>query len=260
VRYNAQKSKVGNYYSTPIFAFRCKCHLCDGWFDIRTDPQNARYVVVEGARQKEETWDPAENGGYAVYDTEAASASASAEVDPFAALEKDTDQQSAVRVRRNRMDELGAASARIAADPYAVSRQLRDRFRAEKREALAKQKRDDGVLEKYGLDDTLQLGSEAEDPEASARTAQQWSASRENRGLPAAATAQADLGSTIRKNTAARAFDVFGGDAEPTTRIRLKRKSDVAEVPKEPPASPPKPPPPLTLLAGYGSSEEDEDE
>ena len=39
VRYNAQKKKVGNYYSTPIFGFRCKCHLCSGWFELRTDPK-----------------------------------------------------------------------------------------------------------------------------------------------------------------------------------------------------------------------------
>nr|KAG5710256.1 hypothetical protein BaRGS_008972 [Batillaria attramentaria] len=27
VRYNAEKSKVGNYYTTPIYKFRMKCHL-----------------------------------------------------------------------------------------------------------------------------------------------------------------------------------------------------------------------------------------
>ncbi|GJN93474.1 hypothetical protein Rhopal_006531-T1 [Rhodotorula paludigena] len=62
VRYNAEKQKVGNYYSTPIYAFRFKCHLCSGRVEIRTDPQNTRYVVTEGARQKNEEWDPAENG------------------------------------------------------------------------------------------------------------------------------------------------------------------------------------------------------
>src|SRR5712671_462361 len=39
VRYNAEKKKIGMYYSTPIFSFRCKCHLCSGWFEIQTDPQ-----------------------------------------------------------------------------------------------------------------------------------------------------------------------------------------------------------------------------
>jgi hypothetical protein len=31
--------------------------------------QNTRYVVVSGARRKEEDWDPAENGGFAVLGT-----------------------------------------------------------------------------------------------------------------------------------------------------------------------------------------------
>lgn len=39
VRYNAEKKKIGSYYSTPIYSFRCKCHLCSGWFEIHTDPK-----------------------------------------------------------------------------------------------------------------------------------------------------------------------------------------------------------------------------
>lgn len=86
VRYNAEKKKVGSYYSTPIYSFRCKCHLCDGWFEIQTDPkvrhallacwsmftlpwQNTRYVVVSGARQKDEEWNPEEHGGFAIHGT-----------------------------------------------------------------------------------------------------------------------------------------------------------------------------------------------
>ncbi len=85
MRYNAEKKKVGNYYSTPIYSFRCKCHLCDGWFEIHTDPKvrffcawrrkylmamkskNTRYVVVAGARQKDEDWNPEDNGGFAIH-------------------------------------------------------------------------------------------------------------------------------------------------------------------------------------------------
>ena len=89
VRYNAEKKKIGNYYSTPIYSFRCKCHLCDNWFTIETDPkvrlcfsihtystrlltiysQNTRYVVTSGARQKDEDWNPEDNGGFAVFGT-----------------------------------------------------------------------------------------------------------------------------------------------------------------------------------------------
>lgn len=107
VRFNAEKSKVGNYLSTPIWNFRCKCHLCQNWFEIRTDPkvssqsngeveilrvrvkcwssnlrhpntsltldclQNTQYICHSGARRKEEDWDPEEEGnGAFIADTE----------------------------------------------------------------------------------------------------------------------------------------------------------------------------------------------
>lgn len=38
VRYNAEKKKIGMYYTTPIYQFRMKCHLCDNHFEIKTDP------------------------------------------------------------------------------------------------------------------------------------------------------------------------------------------------------------------------------
>lgn len=38
VRYNAEKKKIGMYYSTPVYQFRMKCHLCDNHFEIKTDP------------------------------------------------------------------------------------------------------------------------------------------------------------------------------------------------------------------------------
>lgn len=65
MRYNAQKKRVGNYHSTPIWAFRCKCHLCSSWFEVRTDPANAAYVVHEGAKRQNDEWDPVANGGFA---------------------------------------------------------------------------------------------------------------------------------------------------------------------------------------------------
>ena len=64
VRYNAEKRKVGNYYSTPIYGFRCKCHLCQHWFEIRTDPEHTRYVVHEGAKAQNQEWDAEENGAF----------------------------------------------------------------------------------------------------------------------------------------------------------------------------------------------------
>ncbi len=61
VRYNAEKTKIGMYFSTPIHLFRMKCHLCDQHFEIKTDPANLDYVIISGARRKEQRWDMAEN-------------------------------------------------------------------------------------------------------------------------------------------------------------------------------------------------------
>lgn len=87
-RYNAEKKKIGMYYTTPVYQFRMKCHLCDNHFEIKTDPgvsivifgdvmktamesanfliklslfQNLDYVIVSGARRQENRWDPTQN-------------------------------------------------------------------------------------------------------------------------------------------------------------------------------------------------------
>lgn len=67
VRYNAEKKKVGSYFSTPIWQFGCKCHLCGEWFYIQTDPKNTQYVVTSGARKQEQDWDPVEAGSLGAF-------------------------------------------------------------------------------------------------------------------------------------------------------------------------------------------------
>lgn len=75
VRYNAEKKKIGMYYTTPLYEFKMKCHLCDNHYIIRTDPkvsfknfihfnysyfQNFDYELVEGLRRQEKRFDPAD--------------------------------------------------------------------------------------------------------------------------------------------------------------------------------------------------------
>ena len=38
-----------------------KCHLCDQHFEIKTDPANLDYVIISGAKRKEQRWDMGEN-------------------------------------------------------------------------------------------------------------------------------------------------------------------------------------------------------
>ncbi|KAH9018470.1 DUF572-domain-containing protein [Lactarius pseudohatsudake] len=177
VRYNAEKKKIGMYYSTPIFSFRCKCHLCSGWFEIQTDPQNTRYVVVSGARRKEEDWDPAENGGFAVHDTEGKIEP----VDPLAALEKTTDAQThATKVQAPRLEQLEDLSAHYNEDPYAHSQRARKRFRAEKKVEQARAEADKSLKEKYGLPAELAL-ERADDASTAAEARDEWARGRAER-------------------------------------------------------------------------------
>ncbi|KAH0833130.1 CWC16 protein [Lanmaoa asiatica] len=173
VRYNAEKKKVGSYYSTPIYSFRCKCHLCDGWFEIQTDPKNTRYVVVSGARQKDEEWNPEENGGFAIHDTDGNAGP----VDPLVALEKSTTAQDHVnKVQIPRIESLQEVSDRYNSDPYTLSTLLRKRFRAEKKIDAAKRAVDVQLKDRYGLPETLQLAEEDDESKNVAR--EQWEKGR----------------------------------------------------------------------------------
>ncbi|OCH90351.1 DUF572-domain-containing protein [Obba rivulosa] len=168
VRYNAEKKKIGNYYSTPIYSFRCKCHLCDGWFEIQTDPKNTRYVVTSGARQKDEDWDPEENGGFAVHDTDPNAGP----VDPLAALEKTTAAKNYVeQVQVPRIEALQTLSDHYGTDPYSLSRKVRKRFREDKKVEQAKQTSDEKFKSTYGLPETLALAEDNEELRVEARDA-----------------------------------------------------------------------------------------
>ncbi|EJF55855.1 CWC16 protein [Dichomitus squalens] len=174
VRYNAEKKKVGNYYSTPIYSFRCKCHLCSGWFEIQTDPKNTRYVVVSGARQKEEDWDPEENGGFAVHETDPNQGP----VDPLAALEKSTDAQNHMNnVQVPRIEALQNLADHYSSDPYTHSLRVRRRFREQKKIEKAREEADESIKSVYGLPEALALS--AEDDETRAKAKQEWEEGRQ---------------------------------------------------------------------------------
>ncbi|EKM57829.1 uncharacterized protein PHACADRAFT_206701 [Phanerochaete carnosa HHB-10118-sp] len=173
VRYNAEKKKIGSYYSTPIYSFRCKCHLCSGWFEIQTDPKNTRYVVVSGARQKEEGWDPEENGGFAVHDTE----SKQGTEDPLAALEKTTAAQDHMnQVQIPRLEALQNLSDHYGSDPYTLSKKARKRFREVKRVEKEKQAEENELKGRYGLPEELKLTRNSKETEEQDR--EEWRKAR----------------------------------------------------------------------------------
>merc|ERR1719458_1710878 len=62
VRYNAEKTRVAMYYTTPVYQFKMRCHMCSNPITIKTDPGNMDYIVVSGGRRVEQRWDPTGNG------------------------------------------------------------------------------------------------------------------------------------------------------------------------------------------------------
>jgi coiled-coil domain-containing protein 130 len=53
-RYNAEKKKIGYYFSSPIYSFKMTCHLCSGPIEIHTDPKLGEYIIKEGLRKRVE--------------------------------------------------------------------------------------------------------------------------------------------------------------------------------------------------------------
>lgn len=187
VRYNAEKKKIGAYYSTPIFSFRCKCHLCDGWFEIQTDPKvhtqsfmspvlNSLHRILvmwlfralvkrmkTGIQKKMAvTLSTARllRGAVlesfphrSITDTEAHAVPA----DPLASLEKTTDAQKGLVKAQDRLESLQEVSEHYNSDPFSLSSKVRKRFREEKKVEKAKKQADDKIKDRYGLPETLSL-------------------------------------------------------------------------------------------------------
>jgi len=139
VRFNAEKKKVGAYYSTPIWSFRMRHADCGGVIEIRTDPANAEYVVTEGGTRRDTGEDKDDSlvassggalvgriGGEILTEKE----KDALRKDAFARLEKTIEDRAVLIERSHRIAELEDASHRAWEDPYTQNRRLRAAFRA----------------------------------------------------------------------------------------------------------------------------------
>ena len=131
VRFNAEKKKVGNYYSTPIYSFRMKHTACGGWIEIRTDPKNTAYVVVEGAKKRDHGDDKVNEGDLELRTEEEKEKLRN---DAFAALEVTIEDRKEATANKARIDELIEAKERDWDDPYAANQKLRKGFRVGRKE------------------------------------------------------------------------------------------------------------------------------
>ncbi|KAI9487502.1 MAG: CWC16 protein [Benjaminiella poitrasii] len=148
VRYNAQKKQIGKYYSTPILQFRMKCHLCDNWIEIHTDPKNHEYVVVSGARKKVEEWNPEDTEVMQLQDKEEKE---KLEADPMYRLEHDIKDKNKIEESKPRITQIQNLNDAQWADPYTRSQQLRKQFREEKKREKRKAEETEKIRDKHSL-------------------------------------------------------------------------------------------------------------
>lgn len=141
VRFNAEKKKEGEYYTTPIWSFKFKCTKCKNGIVIKTDPQNARYKVVTGGLEQNFSSPPMLNN----------ESDKKEDKDAFKQMEKEKLQIQQASLARSQIQYLYELNSRRWKDSYATSRKLRDKFRRE-RHALESQKNiDDDISNRNSL-------------------------------------------------------------------------------------------------------------
>lgn len=148
VRFNAEKKKVGNYYSTPIWSFRMKHSACGGWWEIRTDPKATEYVVVEGARRRE--YGPEEKGGEGEERFLTEEERQKRREDAFASLEGKLEDKGNEKKIKERVEELYDKSE-VWRNPYKVNAQLRKDFRIKRKVWEKEERQKEGMQNKFSL-------------------------------------------------------------------------------------------------------------
>ncbi|XP_062967409.1 probable splicing factor YJU2B isoform X2 [Cynocephalus volans] len=157
VRYNAEKKKVGNYYTTPIYRFRMKCHLCVNYIEMQTDPANCDYVIVSGAQRKEERWDMVENEQVLTTEHEKKQ---KLETDAMFRLEHGEADRSTLKKALPTLSHIQEAQ-NAWKDDFALNSMLRRQFREKKKAIQEEEERDQALQAKASL--AIPLVPETED-------------------------------------------------------------------------------------------------
>lgn len=159
VRFNAEKKKVGAYYTTPIWSFRFRHPACGGYIEIRTDPKNTAYVVHDGATKRDTGEDVVRDGDTVIMTDQEREA---LRQNAFASLEKTIDDRQRLKDATDRIDGLIDASARHWDDTYTQNQKLRRTFRAERKDLESKAVRTEALKDRMSLGIDLLPENEAD--------------------------------------------------------------------------------------------------
>lgn len=166
VRYNAEKKKAGSYYTTTIWAFTMKCHLCPNKITIETDPKNDDYKITEGARRKVESFSASKAGTHELMGEEEKRRLAA---DPMYRLEHgESDKRKAQKSKPalTRLIEMKSSTR-----DYDENAKLRAAFRVKRKQLKAQAHTDAALISKASLEGSqVQLLPESSEDELIAKT------------------------------------------------------------------------------------------
>ena len=260
VRFNSEKKKVGMYYTTPVYQFRMKCHLCNNHFEIKTDPANLDYVIVSGARRQEKRFEAKENG--TVVPDEKATINKLA-TDAMFKLEHGEKDESKSKDNKPRINKMMQIQDRVK-DDYMANRILRDQMRGPRKKAKEQSVKDAALLAKNSLNIKLLPESESDKKMASLlrldseMTSEEKEAKRRSDIVEESIFPQASTSSAIEKVVQRKKEAIVDSNLSTRTSksIGVKLKKQEPEAPEtlqKPQTST------LSLLsAEYASSSEDE--
>lgn len=149
VRYNAEKSTIGHYYSTPIYRFKMKCHLCDNYFEIDTDPAKFDYIVNSGARKQVRATDVETSdldSGRAYDEVEAKKRA----TDAMFRLEKKVEDQMKAQEHEPSLEELKLWRSKRQ-DSFAINQLVRKQYRDRRKKLEETRSKDRQLLKKFSL-------------------------------------------------------------------------------------------------------------
>ncbi|CAA18407.2 splicing associated factor Saf4 [Schizosaccharomyces pombe] len=144
-RFNAVKKEIGSYYTTKIWSFSLKCHLCSNPIDVHTDPKNTEYIVASGGRRKIEPQDINERPAKAENDEKVPS-------DAIEALETQLTQQKSEKHNSSVINFIYEKNERLWSDPFVSSQRLRKQFRERKKIEKKQEAKDLSLKNRAALD------------------------------------------------------------------------------------------------------------
>jgi len=125
-----------------------KCHLCEGYIVIKTDPANLDYEIVSGARRQENRWDPLQNEQVV---PETKEVQRRLFDDAMYKLEHGAKDQKAADDAKPVLSRLFERNDDVWRDNFEANSRLRSDFRKKKKELKAAEDADSKILSRASL-------------------------------------------------------------------------------------------------------------